>query len=76
VVGELGDKACSGAFISSFMNWADSVNVSYLGWSWNPSGCAGPSLISSWSGQPTPYGAVLREHLASLRPRLRPPFNA
>jgi endoglucanase len=76
VAGELGDKACSGAFVSSFMNWADSIDVSYLGWSWDPSGCAGPSLISSWSGQPTPYGAVVREHLAGLRPRLRPPLNA
>ena len=74
VAGEFGDKACSSAFISGFMNWANSVGVSYLGWSWNPAGCAGPALISSWSGYPTPYGAVVREHLAGLR--LRPPANA
>jgi hypothetical protein len=67
VASEFGDKTCSGVFPSSFMNWADSAGVSYLGWSWNPSGCAGPGLISSWSGQPTPsYGEVVREHLASL----------
>ena len=66
VAGEFGDRTCSGAFLSSFMNWADSAGVSYLGWSWNRSGCGGPGLISSWSGQPTPYGEVVREHLASL----------
>lgn len=69
VAGEFGDKACSGAFISSFMNWADSIGVSYLGWSWNPSGCAGPGLIKSWDGQPAAYGEVLRQHLAGLRSR-------
>ena len=75
VADELGDKTCSGAFVSSFMNWADSADVSYLGWSWNPSGCAGPALISSWSGQPTPYGAVIRDHLAALRPPMWPPVR-
>jgi hypothetical protein len=69
VAAELGDKACSGAFLGSFMDWADSVGVSYLGWSWNPTGCAGPALIRSWDGQPTAYGEVLREHLADLRPQ-------
>jgi endoglucanase len=69
VAAELGDKACSGAFVSSFMNWADSIGMSYLGWSWNLWGCAGPALISSWDGQPTAYGNVLREHLADLRSR-------
>jgi uncharacterized protein YbdZ (MbtH family) len=69
VAAELGDKGCSGAFVGGFMNWADSVGVSYLGWSWNPTGCAGPGLISSWNGQPTAYGEVLRSHLAALRTR-------
>jgi endoglucanase len=69
VTGELGDKLCSGAFVSSFMNWADSAGVSYLGWSWNPAGCAGPALISSWQGLPTIYGAVLRQHLTELHAR-------
>jgi hypothetical protein len=66
ITGELGDKTCSGALISSYMDWADSAGVSYLGWSWNPSGCAGPGLISSWTGQPTAYGNVIREHLAGI----------
>jgi endoglucanase len=67
VTAELGDKTCYAGFVSSFMSWADSVDVSYLGWSWNPTGCAGPALISSWEGWPTSYGEVLRTHLTELR---------
>jgi aryl-phospho-beta-D-glucosidase BglC (GH1 family) len=67
VAAELGDKTCYAGFVSSFMSWADAVDVSYLGWSWNPTGCAGPALISSWEGRPTSYGEVLRTHLTELR---------
>lgn len=67
VAAELGDKTCYAGFVSSFMSWADSVDVSYLGWSWNPTGCAGPALITSWEGRPTNYGEVLRTHLTELR---------
>jgi endoglucanase len=67
VTAELGDKTCYAGFVSSFMSWADSVDVSYLGWSWNPTGCAGPALITSWEGRPTSYGEVLRTHLTELR---------
>jgi endoglucanase len=66
VATELGQRACSDAFMDSFMNWADSAGVSYLGWSWNPSGCAAPSLIRSWDGRPTASGERLRNHLRGL----------
>ena len=61
---ELGEGDCTHAFIDRFMTWADSARVSYLGWSWNPSGCA--VLITSWNGQPTAYGQGLRTHLIRL----------
>ena len=61
VTTEIGEGECSDAFIDSFMSWADSAGVSYLGWSWNPWGCA--ALITSWDGQPTSYGEGLRTHL-------------
>ena len=67
IASEFGDKKCSPVFDNSFMNWADSVGVSYLGWSWNPGTCTSPSLISSWGGQPTVYGKALHAHLARLR---------
>jgi hypothetical protein len=69
VATELGEADCSHAFISRFMNWADSAGVSYLGWSWNLSGCRAPALITSWDGQPTAYGGGLRAHLAMLYQR-------
>ncbi|MDP9345064.1 MAG: glycoside hydrolase family 5 protein [Actinomycetota bacterium] len=66
VTTELGQRACSGAFIDRFMDWADSAGVSYIGWAWNPSGCAAPALIRSWDGQPTASGARLRARLVRL----------
>lgn len=71
VTTELGAGGCSAAFVNGFMRWADSAGVSYLGWTWNPFGCGAPSLISTWSGVPTAYGAGLRAHLLGLRSRLR-----
>jgi endoglucanase len=72
VATELGERECRGAFLDRFMSWADSAGVSYLGWSWNPFGCAAPALIRSWDGQPTASGDRLRAHLLSLEPSPRP----
>ncbi|MCO6005108.1 hypothetical protein NE236_08940 [Actinoallomurus purpureus] len=45
---------------------ADAHAVGYLGWTWNTWGCgSGPSLISSYDGAATAYGAGLRDHLRS-----------
>jgi len=63
VTTELGQKACSSAFINRFMNWADQVGVSYLAWAWDPAGCSAPALIRSWDGQPTASGNRFRAHL-------------
>jgi hypothetical protein len=63
VAAEVGQGRCTHEFIDRFLRWADSVGLSYLGWSWNPSGCGAPSLIKSWDGQPTAYGEGLRAHL-------------
>ena len=78
VAGELGDKACSGAFVSSFMNWADSINVvrSDLGWSSRSSGCAEPvaDQLLVQPADPLRGGGTQRLELACAR--LRPPLNA
>jgi endoglucanase len=66
VATELGQRDCSDEFLDRFMNWADAAGVSYLGWSWNLFGCAGPGLIRSWDGQPTAPGERLRANLLSL----------
>jgi hypothetical protein len=67
VTGELGENDCAGGFINSYMSWADSVGVSYLGWTWDTWNCSsGPALITSYSGSPTAFGAGLQSHMASL----------
>jgi hypothetical protein len=63
VATELGQKACTSLFIDRFMSWADRAGVSYLGWTWNPTGCESPALIEAWNGRPTASGARFRSHL-------------
>jgi hypothetical protein len=69
VAGEIGENTCASGYISALMNWLDSQSSSYLAWAWNADfPCAsGPSLITSYAGNPTPYGAGYRSHLRSLR---------
>jgi endoglucanase len=66
VTTELGQRTCSSAFMDRFMDWADAAGVSYLGWAWDPTGCASPALIQSWDGQPTVSGYRLRTQLLVL----------
>ncbi|MHB1519170.1 MAG: choice-of-anchor D domain-containing protein [Acidimicrobiales bacterium] len=70
VTGELGENDCSTSFVDSYMAWADGAGVSYLGWAWDAGGgwtCSGgPSLITDYQGNPTAYGAGLKNHLAAL----------
>jgi endoglucanase len=67
VTGEIGENDCASSFIDSYMSWADSVGVSYLGWTWDTWNCSsGPALITSYSGTPTNFGAGLQSHLATL----------
>jgi hypothetical protein len=60
---ELGQKACTSSFLDRFMNWADGAGASYLGWTWNPTGCWSPALIESWNGHATASGERFRAHL-------------
>ena len=72
VTGEFGEDDCSSSYSNAFMRFADSVGVSYLGWTWDaisPGGWSckgGPSLITSYAGTPSGEGAALHAHLASL----------
>jgi endoglucanase len=66
VTTELGQDTCQGPFIDRYTSWADHAGVSYLGWTWNPTGCSAPALIKSWNGLPTASGAQFRAHLLGL----------
>ncbi|GIH17030.1 cellulose binding domain-containing protein [Rugosimonospora africana] len=64
---EIGENDCSHGFIDTLMNWGDSHNVGYLGWTWNNWDCSsGPSLISDYNGTATAFGQGLKDHLASV----------
>lgn len=63
VITEFGSSDCTGSWAQSLMDWADHHEVSYLAWSWNVSDCgAGPSLIRSYDGNPSGFGAAVRRH--------------
>lgn len=66
VAGEIGENTCGHAYVDALMSWLDARGASYLGWTWNTWDCSGgPSLISSYDGTPTAYGAGLRDRLRS-----------
>jgi endoglucanase len=69
VVGELGETNCADNRINPLMTWLDVRGTSYLAWAWNATWTCtgGPSLIRTWAGAPTLYGAGYRSHLLSLR---------
>jgi endoglucanase len=67
VTGENGENDCAHGFVDAYMNWADGLGVSYLGWSWNVEDCANfPALITDWKGTPSGFGAGLMKHLQAM----------
>ena len=84
ITGEMGENDCSHSFIDQFMGWADTHQISYLGWGWKPDDCSrypqpdpnqyqGAPLISDYGGTATNFGTGLRTHLTSLDPGPTPP---
>ena len=68
IVGEFGEIVCDDGqpadFAAATMDWADQHHYSYLAWGWDAGeGCAGPSLVVTNDGSPSPYGSVVRDHL-------------
>jgi hypothetical protein len=79
VTGELGERDCSASYIDSYMAWADSHNISYLAWSWQPPNTSDTEscvtdpvlnmkLLSNWDGAPSTAvaGAAFRSHLLAI----------
>ena len=67
ITGEFGDTSCSN-FDTTYMNWADQQNISYLAWTWNTwgSSCKSLALISTPNGTPTSKGRYIREHFNAI----------
>jgi hypothetical protein len=75
VATELGEFDCAHDFIDRAMKFLEAHRSSYVANAWNagpgwPCGSAdaksGPSLITDFSGAPTPYGKGYRDHLLTV----------
>jgi endoglucanase len=68
LVTEFGESDCGSTFVDPLMSWLDSQHLGYLAWTWNDwAGCGGPSLLTSYDGQPrAAYGRAVRDHLVQL----------
>ena len=65
---EFGDfsAACSGAWDTQLIAFADAHQMSWTAWAWYPTGSPGcnfPSLIVDWSANPTVQGAIVKSAL-------------
>ena len=67
VAGEIGENDCASTYVQSLMTWLESIQQSYILWTWNTWDCGGgPSLIKDYSGAPTNYGAGVKTHLLAV----------
>jgi len=68
IAGEIGENDCAGSYVNRLTSWMDAHSASYLAWTWNSDfNCAtGPGLITSYSGQPTKFGAAYEAHLHNI----------
>jgi hypothetical protein len=63
IAGEIGEFDCKHAYVDQVMDWADTLNVSYLAWGWNRANCAyEPALLATLAGRPSPYGQGIHDH--------------
>jgi hypothetical protein len=68
VISETGDHNASGTvgapLLANLLPWADTHNVSYLGWAWDVWGDSDNVLIKNSAGDPTDgYGVYFKGHL-------------
>lgn len=64
VITETGDNIGSSSWVQPLVAWADNLNVSYLGWTFNAWSGSSDILITNADGTPTAgYGAFWMQHL-------------
>ncbi len=68
VIDEIGESDCGHAFIDGLMSWSDSLDLSYLAWTWDTWAGCGDILITSYTGTPTGFGQGFHDHVISIRP--------
>ena len=67
VAEEVGVDNCDATWFTTLLNWLDAKGIGYLAWTWNIwGGCNAIALISDYTGTPTQYGLIYKNHLAGL----------
>ena len=69
VAAEVGNTLCDATFMNTTLNWLDSKQLGYLAWVWNTYGatnCANIMLVLDYTGTPSTYGLIYKNHLALL----------
>jgi len=63
-VTEFGEIDCATDYVNPLMDWMDSFQLNYLGWTWNTWGCDDPVLITGYyNATPNDYGIGLYDRL-------------
>lgn len=68
IAGEIGENDCTGKYIDGLTKWLNAKSANYLAWTWNSDfNCSsGPGLITSYTGQPTAFGAAYEADLRGM----------
>jgi hypothetical protein len=67
IADEVGNDQCDAVWMNTLLNWLESKQISYLGWTWNVWGaaCSNIALIADDAGTPTTYGLIYKSFLAA-----------
>jgi endoglucanase len=65
IVSEFGAFDCTTDYVQQLIDYADAHAASWTGWAWYVGGCTFPSLITDWTGTPSPPGQVVKDALAA-----------
>jgi endoglucanase len=64
IVTEFGaPNSCSPSYSEDLIGYADAHTASWTGWAWYAGDCKFPSLITDWTGTPSPPGQVVKDAL-------------
>jgi endoglucanase len=58
--------SCDSTYYSQVIDYAKQQNVSWTAWAWYVKDCAFPSLITTWNGDPSAAGQVVRTALQAF----------
>jgi hypothetical protein len=73
--GVLNDTACTTAYDSQVIQYADQHFAGWTAWAWFPGGCTFPAIVTDWAGTPSPTGSIVKPALLGYNdPPASPPL--